>query len=98
MTFNVSTRLSGWLVGWLGFYGISNFVGYSMPNPFLYKSVLFQKNHFSISTQFNCQNIFISSYSVYSKTSNSVYSVYRFCLYTVKFQNSSILNNSVQRK
>ena len=31
------------LVGWLvGFYGISTFVGYLMPNPFLYKSVLFQ--------------------------------------------------------
>ena len=27
-----------WLVGWLvGFYGISTFVGYLMPNPFLYK-------------------------------------------------------------
>ena len=25
----------GWLVGWLGFYGISTFVGYLMPNPFL---------------------------------------------------------------
>ena len=26
------------LVGWLfGFYGISNFKGYLMPNPFLYK-------------------------------------------------------------
>ena len=26
------------LVGWLfGFYGISTFVGYLMPNPFLYK-------------------------------------------------------------
>ena len=24
----------GW-IGWLGFYGISTFVGYSMPNPFL---------------------------------------------------------------
>ena len=23
------------VVGWLGFYGISTFVGYSMPNPFL---------------------------------------------------------------
>ena len=27
-----------WLVSWLiGFYGISTFVGYLMPNPFLYK-------------------------------------------------------------
>ena len=30
--------LDGWLVGWLfGFYGISIFVGYLTPNPFLYK-------------------------------------------------------------
>ena len=28
----------GWLVGWLaGFYGISPFVGYLTPNPFLCK-------------------------------------------------------------
>ena len=27
-----------WLVGWLfGFYGVSTFVGYLMPNPFLYE-------------------------------------------------------------
>ena len=30
-------RLVGWLVGWLDFYDISTFVGYLMPNPFLYK-------------------------------------------------------------
>ena len=35
-----------------GFYGISTFVGYLMPNPFLYKkSVLFQTIQFSMSTQ-----------------------------------------------
>ena len=34
-----------------GFYGISTFVGYLMPNPFLYKlSVLFQTIQFSVST------------------------------------------------
>ena len=27
----------GWLVGWLGFYAISTFVVYLLPNPFLYK-------------------------------------------------------------
>ena len=33
-----TTLLVGWLVGWLvGFYGISTFVGYLTPNPFLYK-------------------------------------------------------------
>ena len=37
----------------LVFYGVSTFVGYSMPNSFLYKlSVLFQTIQFSISTQF----------------------------------------------
>ena len=38
MDFNdISTRL-GWLVGWLvGIYGISTFLGYLIPNPFLYK-------------------------------------------------------------
>ena len=35
----------------VGFYGISTIVGYSMPNPFLYKrTVLFQTIQFSIST------------------------------------------------
>ena len=40
-----------WLV-----YGISTFVGYLTPNPFLCKqSVPFETIQFSISTQFNCQ-------------------------------------------
>ena len=31
--------LVGWLVGWLvGFYGISIFIDYLTPNPFLYKN------------------------------------------------------------
>ena len=39
-----------------GFYGVSTFVGYLMPNPFLYKlTVLFQTIQFRISTQFNYQ-------------------------------------------
>ena len=43
-----------WFVCLFGFYGISMFVGYLMPNPFLYKeTVLFQAIQFSISTQFN---------------------------------------------
>ena len=42
-----------------GFYSITTFVGYLMPNPFLYKwTVLFQIIQFSISTQFNCQKHF----------------------------------------
>ena len=93
------------VVGWLfGFYGISTFVGYLMPNPFFMKIVLFQTIQFSISTQFKCKyrlivkNVSISSFSVYSSSSNSANSVvykYRFFLLTVKCQNSSILNNSV---
>ena len=49
-----------WLIGWLvWFYGISNYVGYLTPNPFLYEeSVLFQTIQFSMSTQFNCQKRF----------------------------------------
>ena len=49
-----------WLVGWMfGFYGISTFVGYLTPNPFLYKkSVLFQTIQFSMNTQFNYQKHF----------------------------------------
>ena len=48
------------MIGWLvGFYGISTFVDYLMPNPFLCKkSVLFKTIQFSMSTQFNCQKHF----------------------------------------
>ena len=34
-----SVTIFGWLVGWLGFYGISTFVGYLMTNPFLCKFI-----------------------------------------------------------
>ena len=48
-----------------GFSGISIFLGYLIPNPFLYKeTVLFQTIQYSISTHLNCQNFSISSYSV----------------------------------
>ena len=44
------------LVGWLfGFYGISTFVGYLMPNPIFMKIILFQTIQFSISMQFKCK-------------------------------------------
>ena len=48
------------MVGWLfGLYGISNFVGYLILNPFLYKySVLFHIIQFRMSTLFNCQKQF----------------------------------------
>ena len=57
---NIRLDWYSWLVG---FYGISTFVGYLTPNPFLYK-FLFQTIQFSMNTQFSCQNISISSYSV----------------------------------
>ena len=41
------------------FYGKSTFVGYLMPNPFLYiLTVLFQTIQFSMSSQFKCQKEF----------------------------------------
>ena len=54
----------GWLVGW--FYGVSTFVVYLMPNPFICKkkTVLFQRIRLSINTQFNCQKISFSSYLI----------------------------------
>ena len=43
-------------VWFVGFYGISTFVAYLTPNPFLCKqSVLLKTIQFSISTQFNGQ-------------------------------------------
>ena len=65
------------------------------------KIVLFQTIPVRISTQFKrkyslvMKNISISSYSVELSSSNSTNSVwckYKFCLHTVKCQNSSILN------
>ena len=49
------------LVVWLfGFYGISTFVGYLTPNPFLCKlSILFQTIQFSMSIQFNYKKTFL---------------------------------------
>ena len=60
----------GWLVGWLvGFYGISTFVGYVMPNPFLLKQiVLFKTNQFSISKEINCKKIFLFHPIQFSQT------------------------------
>ena len=50
------TKLKTWNKGWLvGFYGISIFVAYLTPNPFLCKeTVLFETIQFNMSTQFNC--------------------------------------------
>ena len=86
------------LVGCLfGFYGISTFVGSQIH---FYANSQFYLKQFSLACVHSLivKNISISSYSVYSNSSNSANSVlykYRFCLLTVKRQNSSILNNSV---
>ena len=56
---------------------ISTFVGYLMPNPFLCKSVLFQTNQFSMSTQFNCQKHF------YFKLFKQLYITIQFSISTV---------------
>ena len=54
------SNISIWPIDCLfGFYGISTFVGYLIPNSFLYKQkVLFQTIQFSISMQFNCEKCF----------------------------------------
>ena len=81
------------LVWFVGFYGISTFVGYLMPNPFLCKSVLFQTIQFSISTQFNCQKHF------YFKLFKLLYVTIQLSVNTVLMsKNSSISNNSVKHK
>ena len=49
----------------LGFYNISTFVGYFMPNPLLNKlTVLFQTIQFSVIHSLIVKNISFSSYSV----------------------------------
>ena len=80
------TMLVGWLVGWFDvFYGMSTFVGYLTPNPFLWKSVLFKTIQFSISTQFNGQKHF------YFKLFKQLYVTIQLSVNTVLMsKNSSI--------
>ena len=85
----------------VGFYGISTFVGYLKPNPFLSKSVLFHTIQFRTSTQFKYEyslivkNISISSHSAQSSRANSAQHKYRPYPHTTKRQNSSTPNKSV---
>ena len=75
-------------VGWLfGSYDISTFVGHLTPNPF-YTNNQFHFKQFSLAwvNSLVGKNISISSYSVYSNSSNSAS--------ISKCQNSSFLNNS----
>ena len=81
------------LVWFVGFYGISTFVGYLTPNPFLCKSVLFRAIQFSISTQFNCQKHF------YFKVFKQLYVTIQLSVNTVLMSmNSFISNNSIKHK
>ena len=62
------------LVGWLfGCYGISTSVGYLIPNTFFFTNNQFYFKQFSLARVHSSmvKNIFISSYSVYSNSSNS---------------------------
>ena len=82
-------------VDWFGwFYGISTFVGYLMPNPFLCKlSVLLKTVQFSVSTQFNCQKHF------HFKLFKQLYVIIQLSVNTVLMsKNSSIRKNSVKHK
>ena len=82
------------LVSLAGFYGISTFVGYSMPNPFLRKySILFQTIQFSISTQFNCQKHFY--FKLFKQLSVTIQLSENTALIS---KNSSISNSPVKHK
>ena len=76
-----------WRVGmvwFVGFYGISTFVGYLTPNPFLCKlSVLFQTIQFSMSTQFNCLKHF------YFKLFKQSYITIQFSVSTVSMSKTA---------
>ena len=72
-----------------GFYGISTFVGYLMPNPFLYnKTVLFQTIQFSMSTEFNCQKHFY--FKLFSLVKQ-----FHFKQFSLTYKCSSVSSNSV---
>ena len=57
------------VIWFVGFYGISTFIGYLMPNPFLYKSsVIFQTIQFNMSKQLNCQkNFYFKLFSLFKQ-------------------------------
>ena len=78
----------------VGFYGISTFVGYLMPNPFSCKVCVPLKTiQFSISTQFNGQKHF------HFKLFKQLYVIIQLCANTVLMsKNSSISDNSVKHK
>ena len=84
------------LVWFVGFYGISNFIGYLTPNPFLWQSsVLLKTIQFSMSTQLTCQKHF------YFKQPKQLYITIQFSVRivsiskTVQFQ---IIQFSISRQ
>ena len=89
--FCTAIRRDSGLVWFVGFYGISTFVGYLTLNPFLCKlSVLFKTIQFNISTQFNYQKHF------HFKLFKQLYVAIQLSVNTVLMpKNSSISNNSV---
>ena len=105
LRFKYSNVWLGWLVGWVLLH-INHYRLFNAKSIFM-KIVLFQTIQFRVSMQFKCKyslivkNISVPIYSVQSSSSNSANSVwykYIFCLHTVKCQNSSISNKSVQCK
>ena len=83
-----------WLVGWLfGFYGISTFVGYSMPNPFLNNQFYFKQ--FSSAWVHSLSKTFLFQAIQFIQIVLIQFSVSIDFVYTVECQNNSILNNWV---
>ena len=82
------------LVGGCGFYGISTFVGYLMPNSFLYK--LFYFKQFSLAWVHSLiVKTFLFQAIKFIQTILIQFSISVDFLYTITCQNSFILNNSV---
>ena len=88
------------MVGWLvGFYGISTFLSYLRQiHSYANSQLCFKQFSLAVVQNLIVKNISISNYSIYSNSSNSAKYKYRFCLHTVKCQNSSILNKSIYWK
>ena len=98
------------MVDWLGLYGISTFVGYLTPNPFLFKqSVLVQIIQFCMGSQLNCQKYFYFKFSqtvliqvsistdfVYTLLNAKIvlYQINHFSVSTVSMSKNSSISNN----
>ena len=91
------------MVWLLGFYGISTFVGYLKPNPFLWKQLHSKQLSPAQARRPNANTVQLWKTFPFQATQSShavliqpiQFSVSTDFVYTVKFQNSSIFNNSV---